>query len=88
MSRMSDIKQVFTDKLRTSGAYRRVFESEDGKIILRHLARAGFLNRSTFVAGDPHQTSLNEGSRRLVLSMMRIAKIDPQKLVNEMEEQL
>ena len=84
--RTSAIKQAILDRITTHGAYVRLFESEDGKIVLRHILKTGFVTRSTFVAGDPHQTALNEGSRRLALSILKFAKKDHRELIEQIEE--
>jgi hypothetical protein len=48
----------------------------------------GFVLSSTFVAGDPHQTAMNEGSRRLALSILKMAKIDQSEKFDQIEQQL
>jgi hypothetical protein len=82
------IKELVEDKILVQGAYQRLFGTDDGKIVLNHLIKHGFVLQSTFVEGDPHKTSLNEGSRRLVLSIMRKANMSPQDLIQALEQQL
>jgi hypothetical protein len=82
---MKGIK-FLTDLYQIHSAYKRVFESEDGQVVLRHLMKIGYMTRSTFVAGDPQRTALNEGSRRLVLSILRITKKNPQEIQREIED--
>ena len=50
-------------------SYQLIFNTRDGKRILRHLMKVGFISETTYVIGDRDQTLLNEGTRRLVLSM-------------------
>lgn len=47
-------------------AYRRVFTTMDGQLVLRDLARRGFADRSTFSA-EPGRIEFNEGRRSMVL---------------------
>jgi hypothetical protein len=61
-------------------AYNRVFNSVDGQIVLMHIIKNSYVLTSTFVRGDPHETALNEGQRRLALSIMRYANMDANKL--------
>jgi len=85
---VKQIADIARDRLVTDGAYRRVFDSPDGKIILRHLARECFLYRTTFVAGDTNQSAMNEGSRRVVLSILRKANLDQKQLLDLIESEL
>ena len=80
------IKQIIEDRLLIHGAYKRLFETPDGKTVLRHILQAGFVTKSTFVKSDPHETALNEGSRRLALSILTYVKKNPQEIVNEVQE--
>lgn len=50
-------------------AWQRVFDSNnpDVKIILLDLQTYCLAGRTSFVAGDPHQTSFNEGARDVYL---------------------
>lgn len=74
------------DRKAVKSAFRRVFESPDGRVVLRHLMHEGFVLKSTFVGSDPHETALNEGSRRLVLSIIKMAFRDDAELNQQIEE--
>lgn len=52
---------------RTRQAYKRVFASDDGKLVLSDLSKFACINRPTFVPGDPFETHINEGMRRVPL---------------------
>ena len=56
-------------------AYKRLFQTDDGKMILEDLERfCGFLKTSTNVQWNPYQTMFSEGKRRVFLridSMLR-----------------
>lgn len=55
-------------------AYRALFrENEVGKEVLTHILKTGHVWSSTFVKGDPHESALKEGERRMALSILRAA---------------
>ena len=58
------LKQILGKRDRVANAYRAVFETPEGEIVLTHLARHGFIFDTTFVQGDPQATALNEGDRK------------------------
>ena len=53
-----------------------------------HILREGFVFKSTFVAGDPNQTMLNEGSRRLALSILKMARMNNEEQAQLLEQEL
>jgi hypothetical protein len=67
-------------------AYRRTFDTPDGKLVLHHLMQKAFITDSTFVASDPHQTALNEGSRRIVLSILKYALKNDNAVKDEIQQ--
>jgi hypothetical protein len=74
------------DRVLLHGSYQNVFGTPEGEQVLAHIAKVGFLTRSTFVAGDPEQTMLNEGSRRLALSILRFVRKDHGELLKQIEK--
>jgi len=82
-------KEQIADMLNLQDSYRRVFDkaSPDVERVIRHLCKVGFVTRSTFVPNDPNQTAMNEGSRRLVLSILRFVHADQKKMVEQIESQ-
>ena len=54
-------------------AYRKTFESEDGKKVLEDLKRRCFYDKPTFV-GDMNATAFNEGTRSVVLMILESMK--------------
>lgn len=78
--------QMVRSKQDVVEAYNRVFNSVDGQIVLMHILKNSYVLTSTFVRGDPHETALNEGQRRLALSIMRYANMDVNKLIEMAEE--
>lgn len=50
--------------------YNRLFQQDaDGIAVLEELA-GRYYDRSSYVAGDPHATSFNEGARSVVLYIL------------------
>ncbi len=84
---MSQLKQVIEDRLYLHGAYKRLFDTPDGKTVLSHLMRSGYVFDTTYVRNDPNATALNEGSRRMVLSILRYLNKTPQQLTEDLEKQ-
>ena len=60
-------------------AYRRLFSTEDGQIVLKDLMNSCFFNRST-IGGDPHETYYNEGVRSVVLRIFETANISSERI--------
>lgn len=74
-------KQDLTD------AYKRLFETPDGELVLEHLMKISFIFSTTMVVGDSHLTAMNEGQRRLVLSIMKQLNLNHNKL-NQIAKEL
>lgn len=66
--------------------YRRTFGSEDGQAVLEDLAKYCHVFTSSFVAGDPHGTSVNEGMRSVFLLIMEKAGLTMTKLYRKRAE--
>lgn len=81
-------KGQLLERVKLHGAYKNVFDTPQGEEVLKHIMRVGFITRSTFVAGDPNQTCLNEGQRRLALSILRFVRKDKTKLIEQIEKGL
>lgn len=75
-------------RVQTHEAYQTVFGSPQGEEVLRHICRVGYVTTSTFVKGDPYQTSLNEGKRMLALSILKFVHKDHAKLIQQVEKEL
>lgn len=81
--------QELIDRLKLRQSYRSVFDekSEHARRVLRHLMKIGFITRTPFVQGDPHETSLNLGMQRLVQSLLRFLYCDDDAIRRAIEEQ-
>jgi hypothetical protein len=88
MEAMNRLKELMMRKIRIRKSYQAIFATDEGKDVLRHIMSQGFITRSTFVVNDPQQTALNEGSRRLALSILRFAIMDHESIIEEMEREL
>lgn len=85
---MSQLANILRGRLAIQRSYRQVFNTEDGKRVLSHLMKNGFITKSTFVAGDPHQTAMNEGSRRVVLSILAFMNKDEKEMQKQIETEI
>lgn len=57
--------------------YAYVFGTPEGKRVLAHICEMGYLNKSTFNPNIPEKTILNEGSRLLVLAILKHTHVEP-----------
>ena len=62
--------------LKIQEAYRKLFDTVDGKTVLKDLEDFGFYHDSTFV-GTPDVTIFNEGRRSVVLHIRNMMNTDP-----------
>ena len=53
-----------------NSAYHSVFGSRDGEMVLRDILEKSGMLQTSFVEGDSHSTSFNEGKRRLALEII------------------
>lgn len=74
---------------KTINAYRRLFSTEDGKLVLEDLMKSNFLGR-TAIGNDTHHTYYNEGARDLVLRILHTCNLQEKQIemmINEMNKQ-
>lgn len=69
-------------------SYRRLFDCPDGEIVLRHLIKKFHVLSSTMVVGDSHFTAMQEGERRVILSILRWARKDYAQIMADIDSQL
>jgi len=68
-------------------AYKRTFDSSDGKLILNDLFKSCHMTTST-MDSNPHETAFNEGARSVVLRILKTCNtnIDAlDKMIERME---
>ncbi len=51
-------------------AYREVFSSESGRLVLSHLLHTFHAFKSSHKPGDPHETAFREGERHAALFIL------------------
>jgi len=79
---------ILMRRRRRHQSYAQVFGTPEGQLVLEDILKNGFATETTFVRGDPEQTILNEGSRRLALSILKMAKTNHSDRIREIEKQL
>ena len=70
-------------------AYRRCFDSEDGKLVLKDLFKSCHMMTST-MDKDPYETAFNEGARSVVLRILKTTNTDMEalnKFIADMEQE-
>lgn len=72
-------------KLDQVANYQFVFNSEEGKKVLYDMMKTHYVIGSTF-SKDPYEMALKEGERNTVLRILSILKIDPQKLLEDINK--
>lgn len=60
---------------RLKGIYSRVFDSDDGKELLKDLEDRNFLDRTTFDS-DPYITAFHEGQRAVLVYIKNVISLD------------
>jgi len=65
-------------------AYQRLFDSIDGKKVLRDLMKGCHFFDTTFT-GDATETAYREGERSVVLRILKILNLDPREFDKIME---
>lgn len=74
---MDTVGEEFGEQqLKLQEAYRRMFSTADGKLILKDLGYFCFEDDSTFDK-DERITSFNEGRRSVILFIKRVLDTDP-----------
>lgn len=88
VEKFDQVKDILMRRRTVHRSYAKVFGDGEGDVVLNHILDAGFVTKSTFVANDPEQTILNEGSRRLALSILRMAKTNHREVILQIERNL
>jgi len=72
--------------IKVNSAYKKTFSTVEGKIVLEDLMTSFGCFGTSFAAGDPHQTSFNEGARSAILRIIDTVNVDPEMYIKMMEE--
>lgn len=70
----------------TIRAYKRFFDTQDGKLILKDLMKSCHFVTST-MDKDPYETAFNEGARSVVLRILKTNNTDMEQ-INELIKRL
>ena len=76
-------KRLFTTR---SKAYKKVFESEEGKMVLADIYKFSKLNKSRFVPGQPDITAFQEGAAAVALHIKAVLKQDEKEIEKLLEQ--
>jgi hypothetical protein len=72
--------------LATVSDYQKVFNSVEGRRVLRHLMKVhGFMQTS--YNDNPYATAFNEGARNVIIQVMNKVRLDLNKLEEDIKEQ-
>ena len=74
-------------KLTIRDAFRRVFDTPDGRVVLNYIVRHSHVLRSTYSSKDRDLMLIREGERRLALSILRLV-CGRQELQDAIEENM
>lgn len=70
------VSKVGSKELATFEDYQRTFGTPYGRRVLWHMMKMnGFLEKS-YVPGDPHGTSFNDGARNVINTILKNLKVD------------
>lgn len=81
---MSGIKDLFKTRRQ---AYKKIFESEEGRVVLADLYKFCGVENPTYVEGDSHGTAYREGMRRVALRIKGILKQDDEQIERLIKDQ-
>lgn len=71
------VKLINFEARRIRQAYRRVFQTEDGKKIIEDLAAFSGFAQSTTDPDSPQMSAFNDGQRRILLRILSLSSTDP-----------
>lgn len=72
--------------LRLRHAYRTVFASDDGKLVLQDLAKFAGLRQELAVPGDTHATYHSLGKRRVLLRILSMSNMSEAEVLRRMQQ--
>jgi hypothetical protein len=77
------MKEVEKQIAENQQLYKRVFDSEDGKAVLKDLEKRCFINHTTF-SESPEQMAFNEGRRSIYMLIKNILDKDIKDILEEL----
>jgi hypothetical protein len=82
---LKDRFQQVADTMRLNDAYKAVFKTPDGDLVLRHLMKSFHVYRPTF-SSNAADAAFKEGQRHVVLSILRFICRDANQIKKQLEE--
>jgi hypothetical protein len=79
-------KEQIIAQTRKVEAYKKVFGTDEGKLVLKELAAFCHMTNPTFT-GDVNQTVFNEGKRNVYLYINHFINVDLNALITSAERQ-
>ncbi len=67
-------------------AYRRVFDTPDGKLVFKDMARFCFAAETTHVPGDPQTSAANEGARCVFLHIAAMCRLSREECIDMIQQ--
>ena len=74
------------EKSALTDAYKRLFSTPDGKIVLRDMKEHFFVKKTPFVPGDPQGSGFNMGLQMAFLHIVNRQKKDIEKVLQEEDD--
>ena len=72
----NQLLQKNSERVKLASAYRDVFSTVSGRMVLEHIALLGGLDKPSHTPGDPHHTAFLDGQKRLALEIMTRARAE------------
>lgn len=88
---ISEIADAMRERLHLHASFKKVFDNPefpDGQVVLRAIMREGFIFKPTHVPGDPQTSAMNEGMRRMALSILKHTHRDHGRMIQQVEQAL
>jgi hypothetical protein len=76
---MDSIKQFEKQIKELREAYKKIFESDDGKVVIKDLEKRCHFMSTTNVKGDSHESAYMEGQRSVLLFIKSMLQNDNEK---------
>ena len=76
---MDSIKQFEKQIKELREAYKKIFESNDGKLVIKDLEKRCHFMSTTNVKGDSHESAYMEGQRSVLLFIKSMLQNDNEK---------
>lgn len=77
------LKVMLQERRLRHADFNHTFSSPEGQRVLKYLCEIGYINKSTFNPTSKEKTILNEGSRLIVLTILKYIHKQPEEAVVE-----